>query len=299
MLKSLPSIEGPKLKPFQRGRDVAIQFQGQVGSGAHSYVWKVSIDGQIYALKMFRFTHPIAFARWLQPARLKQRGVTCTAQRELQQLEPFSCECRAFARLKEAGEEAVAVGCHGYLLLTRNQEDELARRGLDDWVDRFYEDEDNYPVERGPIRAIVKEYIEDGEPFRRPMVPRMQRDFLALHRCGIAHRDTWAKKFRGGKVVDFSTSWTVPHHMLDLAGGDRSPGRIYEHAGLDAIYFDRMIDEWNERHGYMIWSRITPNVMYYKRLRGWRGRWDTRSLRDMMKVHPADYDWEAPPHTSK
>lgn len=40
----------------------------------------------------------------------------------------FSCECRAFGRLREAGHEELAIGCFGYVLLDEDLERALHSR---------------------------------------------------------------------------------------------------------------------------------------------------------------------------
>lgn len=45
--------------------------------------------------------------------------------------EPFSCECRAFGRLYDAGHEELAVGCFGYILLDEDHEPALHDRFAD------------------------------------------------------------------------------------------------------------------------------------------------------------------------
>lgn len=51
----LPPVPGPKLAKF-RGKDgpLNIDFIQYLGSGVHAHVWKVCMDGNIYALKMVR-----------------------------------------------------------------------------------------------------------------------------------------------------------------------------------------------------------------------------------------------------
>lgn len=50
----LPRVEGPKLEPYGGTAAADIDFIHYIGTGddADSEVWKVSIDGQFYALKI-------------------------------------------------------------------------------------------------------------------------------------------------------------------------------------------------------------------------------------------------------
>lgn len=54
----LPRIPGPKLGPYQSpngntGRP-QVKFLEELGQGAHSAVWKVKIDGKLFALKLVK-----------------------------------------------------------------------------------------------------------------------------------------------------------------------------------------------------------------------------------------------------
>ena len=48
-----PKVPGPKLKPFQSPSVTPnIKFIERLGKGVHGHVWKVQIDGSIYAMKI-------------------------------------------------------------------------------------------------------------------------------------------------------------------------------------------------------------------------------------------------------
>ncbi len=55
-----PWFRGPKLAPFkfcdEDKRDIT--FLGHIGGGAHAEVFRVTIDGSIYALKVVRILFP-------------------------------------------------------------------------------------------------------------------------------------------------------------------------------------------------------------------------------------------------
>lgn len=85
-----------------------------LGSGAHSHVWKVKIDGKVYALKMFR--HICAEEENdIKPEKLKKFDIDL--QLVNGQLTPFNCEARAYGRLQETGKEDIAWKCYGYIAL--------------------------------------------------------------------------------------------------------------------------------------------------------------------------------------
>lgn len=153
-LVPLPLCEGPKLKPFAFQDQQNIEFLEYLGAGAHSYVWKVKMDGSIYALKMARDKDGIihymerkadgstvqirgrtplyGHGRNTSPS-FKQYWVDETIgpppPEDLEALrffynysEPFNAECRAFGRLQEAGHEEAALKCFGYVLLDETHE---------------------------------------------------------------------------------------------------------------------------------------------------------------------------------
>src|SRR4051812_33814582 len=135
------------------------------------------------------------------------------AQLVLDHNDPFNCECRAFARLKEVRRPDLAVGCHGYVFIDQANE-ELVRRdfSIDDW--------DRSPADEGkPIRAIVKDLIRAEEPFDPPMVLRMMEALALFNSIGIRVRDVKIDMYRDGTVVDLSQAMTVPHFRLDWKGG--------------------------------------------------------------------------------
>ena len=51
-LVPLPLCDGPKLEAFDFQGQQKIEFLEYLGYGSHSYVFKVKILGQIYALKL-------------------------------------------------------------------------------------------------------------------------------------------------------------------------------------------------------------------------------------------------------
>lgn len=52
-MAGLPVVPGPKLYPFDTGGDpLNLEFIEELGKGLVSYVWKVRINGNEYALKI-------------------------------------------------------------------------------------------------------------------------------------------------------------------------------------------------------------------------------------------------------
>ncbi|KUI60277.1 hypothetical protein VP1G_07510 [Cytospora mali] len=186
---SLPQVPGPKLAPFTPTAYAEINFMKPLGSSKdqEGHVWKVKINGRDYALKMV--TQYLA-RRLAKP------------QLYIDYFDPFNCECRVYGRLKQEKCEDLAVRCHGYLLLTPKQEVEITKKiaGKDYELDSTEKLEgwnlwDRYEQHRGqPIRAIVKELIDDGKgygakPFEAAQIPRLWGDPERLQSLGILVRD--------------------------------------------------------------------------------------------------------------
>ncbi|KAK4237486.1 kinetochore Sim4 complex subunit FTA2-domain-containing protein [Achaetomium macrosporum] len=218
----LPCVPGPKLAPFTPTAHANIEFIESLGreNDKDSLVWKVMVDGAgPFALKMFWFHHWEFLAE-------NQRGLPgplANPQVYVDYFDPFNNECRAYGRLKEEKREDLAVRALGYLLLTPQQEADLAIRVEGQptpppSADAATLDGDNFwrrhEQHRGiPVRAIVKELVpcKDPDPER---APRMWKDLQALHSLGILVNDTHGGNYLDGKLVDFSRSFTMYHPAL-------------------------------------------------------------------------------------
>ncbi|KAG5979181.1 hypothetical protein E4U55_005472 [Claviceps digitariae] len=220
-LVPLPLCEGPKLKPFPFQGPQEIEFIDYIGEGSHAHVFKVRIYEQIYALKLFRFIYA---NDWHGPANEFQHD------REVMSAfynysEPFSCECRAFARLQETGHRELALQCYGYLLLDEKHEQVMMNQfknlefngtidnsGRDD-IRSFFLGRDNRPP---PIRGIVKEFGLSNEALgtlRTREARKILRDMIQLQQLGIINIDVATRQIMSGKLCDFSTAITLPHYM--------------------------------------------------------------------------------------
>ncbi|KAL2156607.1 hypothetical protein VTH82DRAFT_1352 [Thermothelomyces myriococcoides] len=148
-------------------------------------------------------------------------------------LDPFNCECRAYGRLKQEDCEDLAIRAYGYLLLTPEQEAEVARHSSK--TDMFPHvpastqtifDGRNfwgrYEIHRHlPVRAIVKELVRDRKPFAPSRLHDIWRDLESLHKLGILVRDIGSRNYMaGGKLIDFSQSWTMPSPCFEAIDPD-------------------------------------------------------------------------------
>lgn len=198
----------------------------------------------------------------------------------------FNCECRAYGRLQETGREDMAVRAHGYVLLTPKQ-----KAGL---LERHTMDFEPYNADEIPeahrIPAIVKDYVGSDVPFVPSMIPKMMRHVKEFHKIGILLHDVKSMNYLNGLFCDFSYSWTAPHFMMDKHDPRARLSVDADDAYSDFVYFDAMIDEWNEDYPRKhIWHRFLRNVDY-KRERLRHKGWDSPPP---LRWIPADYDWQA------
>lgn len=177
-------------------------------------------------------------------------------------LDPFYAECRAYGRIEENKLNGkIAVHCYGFTAVSALQEVFLSETfDVSEW-DRPPEEYSLPVAERQSFRAIVKDLIEDETPFNKKMVARMLKDLLSLRRMTLFVRDVREDNYRGGKLVDFSVSWTAPHIMLsNLLFDDED---IEEDIGWELTLFDTMIEDSK----ISTWVRATPNKEYIRKLR--------------------------------
>lgn len=204
--------------------------------------------------------------------------------------DPFSCECRAYGRLKEAQREDVAVRAHGYLLLTPTQEAEITTKS---WGERYKpdveEDELNStkPWHRSeqhrylPIRCIVKDLATSPEHFTPSQIKTMWRDLEHFHRLGILVRDIGVGNFIGGKIIDLSRAWTTPHPAFMYL----EEYQLDEHRRLDLQRLRHAIIDFADGEGWD-WRQVKIPEDLTKCESG-KGEGEL----DRFGVDPRLYDW--------
>ncbi|KAI9762472.1 MAG: hypothetical protein M1840_001232 [Geoglossum simile] len=216
----LPQTDGPKLNPFfdpSRPSDRHVRFLRLLGGGGHGYVFEVTIDSQRYALKIFKFYNPLAH-RPLTHLGIPSDTIT-------PQVDPFFAECRAFGRLIQCGLNGdIGVHCYGYIKLPVEFESMINRSKAARSIGGFCWDRPSQgelsqggPSQLEPFRGIVKELLS-GDPFTSEMVEKMGADLLKLSNIGVYPIDVKEDNYRGGRLTDFSASWTYPHVMLSFQG---------------------------------------------------------------------------------
>lgn len=236
--------------------------------------------------------------------------------------DPFNCECRAFARLQEAGHEELALKCFGYVLLDEAHESVMKSQFAQYSMETslcFSGDIYNYDQEElhrslylgkngrvPPIRGIVKEFgkEEEEENLRPKLLRKILRDISKLQQLGILGFDVAARNIINGKFGDFSTAITVPHFLTTpelnpFLTPDMISAMELETFRLslsDYLEFDMMIFEWNMEYADQK-GEISVNA-----LPGGRGcqiRYDLRSRTTSERVYtfvdPRKYDWRTCP----
>ncbi|KAH0555809.1 hypothetical protein GP486_006245 [Trichoglossum hirsutum] len=263
-LVPLPNCDGPKLEAFDFQGPQKIKFLDHIGDGAHSRVFKVEILERVYALKIFRFVYDYD---WLGPYNYTHPDNLEAMSAFYNYSEPFSAECRAFGRLKEAGYEKLAVPCFGYLLLNEDHERVLMEQfsnlnlnfngngdypGGDDMRARFLGRDGRPP----PLRAIVKEFGQADEPLRTKGARTLLQDMIKLQQLGIISLDVAHRQLVDGKLADLSTAITLPHFITTPELNSRlNPEWIsameyqtFHFCIYDFQSFDEMVEEWNDDH---------------------------------------------------
>ncbi|KAI1151447.1 kinetochore Sim4 complex subunit FTA2-domain-containing protein [Nemania diffusa] len=218
----LPECTGPKLKAFPYRESPitwleCISRQGDASeSSGQGYVFKVKIRSRIYALKVFKFFNPSTNRDFLSST----RGQRVTDLELEFHTDPFYAECRAYAhiearrRIQKLKRKDIA-DCYGYMGLTKADEEVLAGYGIDLWCDIPLHDEYRERAAGSPVRALVKEYIEeDVEPNERTC-KKMRAGVRWMNRNQLLINDVHARNFKGGYLLDFGLAWTKPHCLWE------------------------------------------------------------------------------------
>ncbi|KAH6685449.1 hypothetical protein F5X68DRAFT_233194 [Plectosphaerella plurivora] len=254
-LEPMPPCEGPKLEPFTNdlfAHDVEFldaDFAGADFCGRESpssEVYKVTIDGKLYCLKVFiRPNAPVFRPTRPHPDTEVLAAYVRDQPRDVQallwdQTVSFYNECRAYGRLKEANCEHLAGKAYGYVTFNgRDKRFYIAREACRllalHRLSIFGEEKmwDSTEWERRspmvPYFGIVKEWLGDPEMRSSALgsfnlkekdrnatakdMPRMLRELHQLHKIGIVHRNLSIYNYMAGRLCSFSSAWTIPHAM--------------------------------------------------------------------------------------
>lgn len=230
--------------------------------------------------------------------------------------EPFNCECRAFGRLQESGNEDLAIKCFGYLLLDEEHERTVRQfwkasnrfdiefNGSifacgDTELRSFFQGKSGRPA---PIRGIVKEFGQCNEVLQTKKARRILRDTTRFQQLGIFSLDTGTRQMVNDKWADLSQALTVPHFLTNPELNPRLTPEMVADMELetfifskhDYLNFDDMILSWNfeaKNRKRKLSIRALPSRLRY------RDTYDLRSLPSRGRVYsyvdPRRYDWKA------
>lgn len=288
----LPRIRGPKLGPLRGTAEADLEFIRYVGSetDVDSKVWKVRLDDKYYALKIFTFHHweelKDTSGPWVLPPKFDpQKRPPLTPQDYTDYLDPFNNECRAYGRLKQEDREDIAVLAHGYILLTAEQEQHVTKACGKEYIDpetQTAEELDGQGLwgrwewhRHERLRAILKDFVdEQTSDFEKSQIPQIYEDIETLHSLGILIRDIHPGNYMGGKIIDFSRSWTMYHPYLD-----RTSRKGLCKLRVDEVKsFLNMVVAWGNVH--------ETEITLPEKLAEWAGSVEGCG------VDPREYDWE-------
>ncbi|KAF2973418.1 hypothetical protein GQX73_g161 [Xylaria multiplex] len=262
----LPECDGPKLKAFpDRGSPITWiepinPRSDQSLSGGQGYVFKVEINSKIYALKVFKFFKPSTYRGSLGP--IRGRNVT---DRELEfHTDPFYAECRAYAQIKAQREiqglkRKYIAECYGFLALTKADERVLEEYGVDLWCDFPSNDPYRNRAEGSPVRALVKEYIEEDFDIDEGTLKHMMSGIKWMNRKNILVNDIHPGNFKGPYLLDLGSSWTKPHCLWENMSRRKMRVILQE----DIRTFEEMTDDMG------LGRRRSPRLPY--RRESWAG----------------------------
>ncbi|KAH8767190.1 kinetochore Sim4 complex subunit FTA2-domain-containing protein [Diaporthe sp. PMI_573] len=178
------------------------------------YVFEVKIQSRVYALKVFKFFHPHS-TKYYWGVYL---GNSMPLKRVIYYTDPFFAECRAYSHKDMRMLEHIGLDLRTEVL------DAKLRQALD---------------RGGRVQAIMKDLAPSPTSINSRNVWVALSRVRKLNELQIYNRDIRADNFIGGKVVDFGSSWTEPHIILDALEPDDAEDSRLE----DLVMFDDMIEE--------------------------------------------------------
>ncbi|EXK76883.1 hypothetical protein FOQG_18388 [Fusarium oxysporum f. sp. raphani 54005] len=259
-VSELPPCEGPKLNVFQHHKS-RIQWLERLDNededvtSSQGYVFRALIRGHEYAVKVirrsfhhdlpavwyqFKFFDPMSTEYFWGPSLGEDTPLDTAAY----YTDPFYAECRAYGRIHEAIKQRVlksdiAVPCHGFLFLRPNDQEALKNLDIDLGLEEIDLDYQKSTIGGLRARAIVKEIASSDSGVNSKSIRKILSKVTTLNKAGIYNMDIRIDNFRDGKIVDFGSSWTEPHALLDSLSQDAA----LESKIADRVMFDQMVEE--------------------------------------------------------
>ncbi|KAJ9413000.1 kinetochore Sim4 complex subunit FTA2-domain-containing protein [Fusarium oxysporum] len=172
-------------------------------TSSQGYVFRARIRSHEYAVKIFKF-----FDLMTEEYPLGRDTPLDTAA---YYTDPIYAQCRAYGCIREAIKQRVpkadvAIPCHGFLFLRPYDQDAL-----------------KMGVSSEGIRKILSRVI-------------------SMNRAGIYNMDIRIDHFRDGKLVDFGSSWTEPHALLDSLKSSNQRAAL-ESKIADRVTIEQMVND--------------------------------------------------------
>ena len=121
--------------------------------------------------------------------------------------------------------------------------------------------EEHYVHESSPVRALVKELKVSDSGINQATLPRILRNLQKVKKKRVHNRDIREDNYKGGLLVDFGSSWTEPHCILDAM----RPAEAMLCKDDDYGQFDIMAEDKHLQPTV----RGLPNEGYCMKLRSW------------------------------
>lgn len=171
-------------------------------------------------------------------------GASTSLKKLIHYTDPFFAECRAYGRIEIASKELkikdqLAVKCHGYIYLGDRDKKKLEDMGLDLGTEVLDDKLRRALDGGGRVRAILKDLAPSQTSVNSKNVREALWRVRKLNELKIYNRDIRAENFRCGKLVDFGSSWTEPHIILNAL----EPDDIEDSKLEDLVMFDDMMEE--------------------------------------------------------
>ncbi|KAI1123663.1 kinetochore Sim4 complex subunit FTA2-domain-containing protein [Nemania abortiva] len=236
----------PMIHPF-KDQDASIEWGERLdtipGSASEikAFVFKVKINSEPYVLKVFKFFDPES-EKWDWGNLL---GNEYPLEKAIFYTDPFYAECRAYGRIKEATDRGevtgkIATKCRGYIFLNADDQRWLENEGIDLGTEILSDELLPIVGGAGRPRAIVKDFEIAGTDFDKQTPQQIRSSFRnvwLLNKLGIFNRDIRAENFRNGWLVDFDTSYTLPHDIY----GALPPSKAIGMQAEDTVDFEEML----------------------------------------------------------
>lgn len=161
--------------------------------------------------------------------------------------DPFYAECRAYGRIqavsrKENRVQNIAVPCYGFMFLQERDAEILRSQEVDLGLEHADMEYQKAAIWAGKPRAIIKALASLETGVCEKSLPKILSHIGRLNNHGILNQDIRKDNFReGGKLVDFGSSWTTPHKLLDELRGVAWSERLL----IDRSMFDQMVRDEN------------------------------------------------------